>query len=365
MSETPQGMERLLSEMESFHLPRQGELLQGVVIALGPQGAVVDVGLKRDGVIPISDLGKQSEERPALRLHDEICVMVVEPEDADGNLVISLSQARESGDWLRARRLLEEDGIIEAAPCGYNRGGLLVRFGYLRGFIPASHLSGLPRGVDEEERMEFLASLVGQRMPLRVLEADPKRQRLVLSERKAIRQWRLEQKGKLIERLAEGEIRSGVVTGLCDYGAFVDIGGADGLIHISELSWKHVHNPADILSVGQNVTTMVVDLDAKARHIALSLKRLQPNPWEEARDRLACGQILDGTIARYCDHGAFVCVAGGLQGLICTGLPHLAPGSTVRVRVVAFDPEKQKLELEWLDTATQHSGSGQNERALV
>ena len=182
MSEAPNYLECLLSELDEIYLPQRGDLLHGVIISLSPKGGVVDLGLKRDGVIPQSDLAKLPAGEANLRLNDEVAVMVIDAVDADGNLVVSIALARESGDWLKARRFLEDEEVFEAIPCGHNRGGLIIPFGSLRGFVPASHLSEMPRGLDEDGRARYLEGLAGCKMPLKVIEVDPKRRRLVLSE---------------------------------------------------------------------------------------------------------------------------------------------------------------------------------------
>src|SRR5512137_3051079 len=210
MAEPPDSFETLLAQAESVAMPRRGDLLRGVILSIDGQGAIVDLGLKRDGVIPRVDLDRVPSADSGPRVGDKVAVMVVDPLDEDGNLVVSLAQARESGDWLDAQRLMESDAIVEAVPTGFNRGGLIVTFGRLRGFVPASHLTDLPRGLDEETRVVHLKQMVGRRMPFKVIEVDPQRQRLVLSERKAIRQWRQDQKGRVISELKEGEIRKGI-----------------------------------------------------------------------------------------------------------------------------------------------------------
>ena len=183
--------------------------------------------------------------------------------------------------------------------------------------MPASHLTDLPRGLDEDQRPEYLRQLIGRKMPFKVIEVDPQRQRLVLSERKAIRQWRQDQKARVIYALQEGEVRRGVVTSLREFGAFVDIGGADGLIHISELSWRRVEDPGQVLKMGQEVEAMVIRLDRQANRIGLSLKRLQPMPWQAAAERLrragGRGRRSPGSNGR-----AYVQLEGGVEGLSCS-----------------------------------------------
>lgn len=351
MSKPPDDLEALLSQLDEVAMPRRGDLLRGVVIEVGSQGLVIDLALKRDGVVPQADLEKLPPEESPPKAGDEVAVMVVDPVDADGNLVVSMSQARESDDWLRARQLMEDDAIIEAIPCGCNRGGIIVPFGRLRGFVPASHLSELPRGIDEDGRLAFLESTVGQALPFKVIEVDPKRRRLVLSERKAIRQWRQQQKTRIIETLNVGDVRKGVVTSLREFGAFVDIGGADGLIHISELAWRHVDDPSEVLTTGQEVETMIIGLDKQAARIGLSLKRLMHNPWEECAKDISPGQIMSGTVACTSSAGTFIHVDAGVEGLLRLpqGSEMPGKGERIQVKVVSLDVDRERLDLEWTD----------------
>jgi small subunit ribosomal protein S1 len=351
MPKSTEDLNSLLSQFDGVAMPRRGDLLRGIVIEVGPQGLVIDLALKRDGVVPLSDLQKLPPEESLLKSGDELAVMVVDPVDPDGNLVVSVSQARESEDWLRARQLMEEDAIIEIAPSGSNRGGIIVPFGRLRGFVPASHLSELPRGADEQGRLSFLESTAGRTMPFKVIEVDPKRRRLVLSERKAIRQWRQQQKTKIIEELKVGEIRKGMVTSLREFGAFVDIGGADGLIHISELAWYHVDNPGEVLTIGQEIKTMVIGLDKRAARIGLSLKRLEDNPWDECAKEINPGQIMSGTVSCTSSAGTFIQVDAGVEGLLRLSKETRIPGKgeKIQVRVKSLDLERERLDLEWID----------------
>jgi small subunit ribosomal protein S1 len=341
-------------------------LLEGRIIHADSHGFIVDLGLKRDGVIPREDLDNLDEQSPPLTVGDTAAVMVINPVDNDGNLIVSISQAQESGDWLRAQNYLENETIFEAASSGCNRGGLIIPFGRLRGFLPASHVSELSRGISEYERDQQLNQLVGNKFPLKVIEVDPQRRRLVLSERKAIRQWRQEQKAKIIKSLKVGEIRQGVVTSLREFGAFVDIGGADGLIHISELAWRRVESPGDVLQVGDEIDTLIIKLDQASNRIGLSIKRLLPNPWETADERVEIGTIYPGIVTQKTASGAYVRVLEDLEGLIreeeCRH--SLGIGENLQVQVISFDSEHERLELqpifeseddEIIDESTEHS----------
>lgn len=340
--------ENFYTLLETIGDVQRGSLLTGQIIAIDHMGVIVDLGLKRDGVIPSADLDRLPSEEARFRIGDEIDVMVVDPIDSDGNLVVSISQARESEDWLEAKRLLENDEIFEASPDSFNRGGLIVPFGRLRGFVPASHLSGSPRGLDEPERANFLEKYVDKKMPFKVLEVDPQRHRLVLSERKAVRQWRQTQKAEIIKTLREGEVRKGVVTSLREFGAFVDIGGADGLIHISELAWRHIDNPEQVLEIGQEVETLILRLEPEANRIGLSLKRLQENPWQNIVDVIQIGIVLEGTVTRHVTSGLYVNVEDGIDGLVKSQHTHALPqvGESVHVRVISFEPERERMGLE-------------------
>ena len=360
--EQKEDFQQLLTEAGATPDPRRGDLLTGRVISTDSYGMIVDLGLKRDGVITSSDLELLPAEESDLNVGDEISVMVVDPIDHDGNLVVSVAQARESDDWLRAKSLMEEDTLLEASVGGYNRGGLIVPFGRLRAFVPASHLTDLPRGMDEKSQVEHLASFVDKTLPLKVIEVDPRRRRLVLSERKAIRQWRQEQKSRVIETLELGEVRKGKVTSLREFGAFVDIGGADGLIHISEMSWNRVEDPSDLLKIGQETDTMVIRLDKEANRIGLSLKRLQTNPWEAAAEKIAVGQEMEGTIGRFVTAGAYIRFDLGIEGLLkaTDGLSRLSQGEMVKVMVTSFEPERERLDLGWPDAEEKDSSDTEN-----
>jgi small subunit ribosomal protein S1 len=216
-----------------------------------------------------------------------VAVAVRKAQDKEGRLILSIYQALVQEDWQEAERMLEAGEIYEGEISGYNRGGLLVPFGRIRGFIPASHTVGMPRGLKGEERRDRLADMVGDEVGLKVIEVDRHRRRLILSQRQARRAWQRIQRKRVMEELAEGKTVSGTVTGITDFGAFVDLGGADGLIHISELSWRQVDDPREVVEVGDEVEVYVLNLDWDRTRIALSLKRLAPNPWSQRAESAA------------------------------------------------------------------------------
>jgi len=243
------------------------------------------------------------------------------------------------------------DGAVSDA----NRGGLIVQFGNLRGFVPASHVLDLPRGLNEDERKMRMQRLVGQPISLKVIEVNRKRRRLVFSQRDAQRDSRDARKEVLLDQLREGEVRKGVVSGLRDFGAFVDLGGADGLIHISELAWHRVNHPKEVLKVGDEVQVYILRLDAEGKRIGLSLKRLQENPWAVVDELYHIGQLVEGIVSRVAQFGAFVSLDPGIEALLHTSQIAEPPpedpslvvheGQRLLMRVISIESDKQRLGL--------------------
>ena len=339
----------LFESSEDTPRPQRGDVLSGRVVALDTQGMIVDLGLKRDGVVPRAELDKLHEEGVEFVVDQEVPVVIIEPEDKDGNLRVSVNQGRQQKDWLTAERLMATGEMWEGGVTGYNRGGLIVQFGDVQAFVPVSHISDLPRGVPENERQNRLAGLVNRKMGFKVIEVDRQRRRLVLSQRNAQKEYRERQKSRLLSDLSEGQVRSGVVTGLRDFGAFVDLGGADGLIHISELSWRRVKHPSEVLAVGQEVEVEVLKVDRESKRIGLSLKRRQPDPWQRVAERFQAGQVVEGTLTRLAPFGAFVDLGEGVEGLLPTnqvsGQAGVVEGATVRVKVLNVEPDRQRIGL--------------------
>jgi len=347
----------LLEESFAFEQPERGDLLTGLVLAIDNQGMIVDVGMKRDGVVPRNDLERM--EGIVYHIGDEIPVMVLQPEDQDGNLIVSVSQARQSEDWTKAEELMESGDIWEGVVTDANRGGLIVPFGNLRGFVPASHVMDLPRGLNENDRKGHMGSLVGKKVAVKVIEVNRKRRRLVLSQRDAQRGRRDLRKETLLEELQEGEVRRGVVSGLRDFGAFVDLGGADGLIHISELAWHRVKHPRELLAVGDEIEVFILRLDREGKRIGLSLKRLQPNPWAMVDEMYHVGQLIEGEVSRVAQFGAFVSLEPGIEALLHTSqMADPAPedptgllmeGQKLLMRIISIESHRQRLGLSLKD----------------
>lgn len=310
----PSMSEALLQEYD-YSDPKRGDVRNGVVIALAGQEYVVDVGAKRECVVPASDYEKLREGRGELQPGTELPVYIVKADAQDGHLVGSFYLAQLERDWARAEECEASGEVFEAEVAGQNRGGLLVRFGHLRGFVPASHLVGSGNS-EAPEKPVVLDHWIGKVLPFKVIEVNRRRNRLILSYRAARRQWRSQQKENLLERLHEGDVCKGVVSSLASFGAFVDLGGADGLIHVSELAWYRVEHPSELLKVGQEVEVYVLRVDPARGRVGLSLKRLQPDPWSLVEERYQPGQVLQVRVTKLVDFGAFAEIEKGVEGLI-------------------------------------------------
>ena len=292
----------------------------------------------------VMEQGEQAHYRPRAEHREELSYEVQERAGADvpanGRGGGDLAQ-----DWAAARHTYETDQTVELVVAGYNRGGLLVAWGGLRGFVPASHIVGFNAQVPDDTRKAALARRAGSRMTLKVIEFDPGTGRIVLSERAA--QAGPGSRTQVLDRLKPGDIIRGVVTNLCDFGAFVDLGGVEGLIHVSEVSWGRVAHPQDVLSAGQEIDTYVISLDRTQARIALSIKRLQPDPWATVEQRYTVGQLVEGTITHVVPFGAFASIEEGLEGLI--HVSELAEGSFMHPRNIVVEGERVRARIMNID----------------
>jgi small subunit ribosomal protein S1 len=346
-------LEASFAEAEKFE---RGDLVSGNIVAIDGQGLIVSVeGMKRDGVVLRKDLERLGVQPDKYTVGAELDVMILRLEDDDGNLLLSVSQAQQTEDWKRAEELLETEGVWEGFVADANRGGIIVPFGNLRGFVPASHVLDLPRGLSEDERKLRMMRMINQPVTLKVIEVNRKRRRLVFSQRDASKGNRDQHKERLLDQLKEGETRRGVVSGLRDFGAFVDLGGADGLIHISELAWHRVTHPKEVLKVGDEIDVYILRLDAEGKRIGLSLKRLQDNPWAHVEEHYHIGQLVEGIVSRVAQFGAFVSLDPGIEALLHTSQISEPPpedptlllheGQRLLMRVISIEADKQRLGL--------------------
>lgn len=346
-------LEELLDQHD-YKTPQVGDILQGIILSISPQGIIVDLGLKRDGLVPPSDLAKlEPEERDALQVNDELFVYVLNTDKPD-SLVVSINLARLNQDWIRAEKMIESGEMIEVEVIGYNKGGAIVPFGRLRGFVPISHLSDMSASMGDRRRQQRLAQLRGETLPLKVIEVDRRRRRLVLSQREAQREWDSQRRAELLETIEEGQVITGRVSGLRDFGAFVNLGGADGLIHISQLAWHRVDHPREVLKIGQEIEVYVLRVDGESQRISLSRKRILPNPWDTVTERYHENQLVEGTITRLVDYGAFAEVEPGIEGLL--HVSQLSRGTVENVGEVVQERETHLLRVVNIDKKRQRIG---------
>ncbi len=348
-------MAALMDEALTFRRLRAGDIEEGEIVSVTPTEVLVDVGAKSEGVVPSKELERLGREGlEHLNVGDKLLVYVVRPEDRDGNLILSIRRAEEEEDWRRAQELHESGEHIEAPVAGFNKGGLIVRLGKLRGFVPASQLTAPHRGSDTQQPEERWSRLVGTSVNVKVIEINRKRKRLILSERAAQRLAREAQKAELLKSLRPGEVRDGTVSSLTDFGAFVNLGGADGLVHLSELSWNRSAKPRDLLRVGQKVEVYVLNVDEEKRRIALSLKRLEPEPWTTAESRYYVGQLVEGTVTRLANFGAFALINDELEGLI--HISELSAGRINHPQEVVREGEKHVMRVIRIDAKRRRMG---------
>jgi len=338
---------------------KRGDVLDGTVTTTSPTAVYVDVGAKTDGIIPGRELERMNRETlDLLKPGQVISVYVVNPHDHNGDLILSLNRALEELDWRRAEEYRESQEVYESHVAGYNKGGLIVRFGRVRGFVPQSQISADRRRLMEGETPEErYGKMINEPIVVKVMEVDRARNRLILSERTAARESRETRKESLIGRLQVGEVRTGKVVSLVDFGAFVDIGGAEGLIHLTELSWTHVTHPRELLNVGQEVRVEVISIDQEAKRIGLSMKRQEADPWDTVAINYQVGQLVQGMVTKMTKFGAFVRLVDvpEIEGLVHISelsdqrVAHprdvLKEGETVTLRVVKMDVENRRLGL--------------------
>ena len=345
-----------LAEEDDLGAPERGDLREGTIVEIRTNEILINIGAKRDGVVPQSDIARLEPEYAATLVEGELVPVVVSKLTTDdGMLILSIADALQKRDWLTAEKMLESHEISVRRVVGHNKGGLLVEFGQLRGFIPASHIVGLPRNLSEDERNHRFDEMIGEQLPVEVIEVERRRRRLVLSHRLAERKYREERKTLLFEEMKVGDVVEGEVRSLRPFGAFVDIGGADGLLHVSEIGWTPVSHPRDVLQVGDRIQVEVLRLDADRSRIALSRKKLLPNPWESIEDRYRQGDTIVVTITRVVDFGAFAQLEPGVEGLIHVSvladievaepLKSITPGDRVAAKILRVDPERQRIGL--------------------
>ena len=359
----PQTMAELLAEqnadIKSF---KHGDVVEGQVVRIDKDEILVDIGAKSEGVVSNRELyGRNAENQPALAIGDTVLVYVLQPESQEGHVVLSLRRAGLERKWRSMQEQFEAGAIIEAPVIDHNKGGLIVDCG-IRGFVPISQIVDFPRRPQNDqprdaaqEIAEKLQPFVGRKLRLKILEVNRKANRLILSEKVALYEERREKRDELFSSLQVGQAVKGTVRSIAPFGVFVDLGGMDGLVHKSELSWNKVNNPEAGYRVGEEVEAEVIDINHERGRISLSIRRLQPDPWHSTVADFNIGDVIDGTVTKLVNFGAFVRVRDGLEGLIhISELSHqrvahpgdvVHEGQELKLKIISLDSERHRLGL--------------------
>ncbi|MCH2318439.1 MAG: S1 RNA-binding domain-containing protein [SAR202 cluster bacterium] len=371
--DSPLDMQQLLDEME-FKSLRRGEIVEGTVMRADPEGIYLDIGHKEEGFIPPNEMRTlESGQLEAINEGDPLIAFVIRPDSQDGP-ILSIDKAKGEEGWRDLQKYMEADETIEGKIIGFNRGGCILEVANVQGFVPMSQLVTISHDnfnqssedAGDTEDSSAGSEFVGSPLTVKVLEVNRSRNRAIFSERSAMREQREAQKAALIEELHEGEIRKGRVTGISNFGAFVDLGGADGLIHISELSWGMVNSPEEIVNVGQELDVYVLRVDRDTMKIALSLRRMQPEPWDTIYDRYQVGDVVSATVTKLADFGAFARLEDSIEGLIhVTELTNavvthprevVSEGDAIKVKILRIEMERKRLGLSLKQADETDSG---------
>ena len=356
-NENHETMESLMrSEDAGLEFPNQGEIRQGVIASIEKDQILVSVGSKSEGVITGKELDQiPTSDREAFVIGQSIPVYVINPEDQNGNIILSYNRAREAMGWEIVEKMQESSEAFEGKIDGYNKGGLIVLVHGLRGFIPASQISMTRRSTVQGDTPDRWAKMIGETIGVRIIEVDRARRRLILSERAANPESRQSLKERVIEGLEEGQVYTGRVTSVADFGAFVNVNGADGLVHLSELSWERIQHPNEVLEVGQEVKVKVISVDKDKKRIGLSIRALKGDPWNDKVSKFKVGQLVEGTITRLTKFGAFARLDGDDEGLIHISelsenrINHpkesVKEGDVLTLRVIRIDEDQRRIGL--------------------
>ncbi len=349
-------MEQFMSDpAHDYRKLHYGETIDGTIMRIDRDGILVDIGSKSEGIVPAREMQSLTPaERAHLQVGAEVLVFVVQAEDREGQAVLSIDKARQERSWRLLQQVYETGDVMSAEVVNYNKGGLLVDLDGVRGFVPSSQVDGISRTSDSQKQSD-MARMVGKRLELKVIEINRNRNRLILSERQAVQDAREEKKDKLLASLQEGDICTGTINSICDFGAFVDIGGVDGLVHLSELSWGRVKHPNELLTLDQKVQVYILSIDYDQRRIALSIKRTRNEPWATVNERYHLGQIVEGTITQIAPFGAFARIEEGIECLIHISelgdgqaqhpSERLKEGDVITARIIRIDPARKRMGL--------------------
>jgi small subunit ribosomal protein S1 len=325
-----------------------GQIVQGTVVKVDRDEVLLDIGYKSEGVIPSRELSIRNDVDPAeiVALGDEVEALVLQKEDKEGRLVLSKKRAQYERAWGTIEQIKEDDGVVSGPVIEVVKGGLILDIG-LRGFLPASLV--------ELRRVRDLAPYVGRTLEAKIIELDKNRNNVVLSRRAWLEETQKEQREDFLANLKPGEVRRGVVSSVVNFGAFVDLGGMDGLVHVSELSWKHVDHPGSVVQVGDEIDVQVLEVDLDRERISLSLKATQQDPWQEFASAHQVGELVYGRVTKLVPFGAFVQVGDGIEGLVHISemsahhvdLPEqvVTPGEELWVKIIDLDLQRRRISL--------------------
>ncbi len=363
---------------------KHGDVVEGTVVRIDPDEILVDFGGKSEGVVSNRELMNRrgprdgEEVRPEIEVGSEVLVYVLQPESPEGHAVLSLRRAGLERKWRAMQERFDAGEIVDARVIDHNKGGLIVDLG-VRGFVPISQIVDFPRRPRDEqprdaaqEIAEKLQPFVGRTLRLKILEVNRKANRLILSEKVALYEERREKRDELFSSLETGQRVTGVVRSIAPFGVFVDLGGIDGLVHKSELSWNKVNNPETAYQIGEEVEAEVIDINHERGRISLSIRRLQPDPWQESVAKYKIGDVIDGTVTKLVNFGAFVRVEEGLEGLIhISELSHqrvahpgdvVQEGQQVKLRIISLDSERHRLGLSLKQAEDRPAPAAREER---
>ena len=312
----PTTMDELLAEPGREPLnPRRGDIVEGIVVHWSGSALIVDVGAKSEGVVHFEEMRSLTDsERDALKTGDPVHVFVTDSESEGGSLELSIDRARGEQGWHELQRRFDENEVFDARVTGSNKGGLLVNVEGVNAFVPLSQIVEITG--DREQAIAQLSEYEGRSLRFKVIEINRRRNRVILSERAAVQEWRAEQKDRLLEELQEGEIRTGRITSIRSFGIFVDLGGADGLAHLSELSWERDVDPETMFSIGQTIDVYITKIDKESKKIGLSVRRASPEQWDEVVAKFEVGDIVPSVVTKLVTFGAFARLEGPVEGLV-------------------------------------------------
>ena len=363
--QAPDLMEELLSSNPPKKPLRRGEIIDGQIMEINDEGLLLNIGHKSEGIVPTREMRSFTKvDYDTLEEGSEVVALVINPEDDDGATILSVDKARGERGWRVLEKAKEEDKAVDGVIIGSNRGGAVVQAEDVQGFIPLSQLVGPARELFVPKKENAKDGFIGMKITFKIFELNRRRNRAIFSEKAVLQQERAQKKQELIETLQVGNILKGRIVGVSTFGAFVDIGGADGLIHISELSWDPVSSPADIVTVGTEMDVYVVKIDKENLKIALSLKRLTPEPWEIIKDELVVGRKIVAKVTKITTFGAFVRTEQGVEGLVhVSEISHQELGSvediesvinvgqSLDLTIVNVDTERKRLGLSLISSA--------------